>query len=250
MVTAFANDESQEARGHGARYSIRPLTTDDARVSARLHQEVLGEEFLARGGVGFLGLYHLAWCESPTGLALAAVDVGGEIIGVLLGALQPAAHYRFMARRRGIAMAARLLGHAATHPLFARELLATRAARYARGAVRLVSRRPGTARGPGHGPKEAEITHLMVAPGARRAGVARALVQEALRAAQAAELDQVVLVTPPELAASGFYLRLGWQPYGEVTSRSGEHFVRYKWPLARRVVAPGRDGGPTSCPAS
>ena len=246
MVTAFASGESQEARGDGARCSIRPLTADDARVSARLHQEVLGAEFLARGGVGFLGLYHLAWCESPAGLALAAVDAGGDVIGVLLSALQPAAHYRFMARRHGIAMAARLLGHAATHPLFARELLVTRAARYARGAVRVVSRRPGAARGPGRDLKEAEIAHLLVAPAARRAGVARALVQEALRAAEAAELDQVVLVTPPELAASGFYVHLGWQPYGEVTSRSGEHFVRYRWPLARPAVAPGRDGGPAS----
>jgi ribosomal protein S18 acetylase RimI-like enzyme len=250
VVTAFTSGESQEARGDGARYSIRPLSANDARVSARLHREVLGAEFLTRAGVGFLRLYHLAWCESPAGLALAAVDAGGDVIGVLLGALQPAAHYRFMARRHGIGMAARLLGRAATHPLFARELLATRAARYARGAVRLASRRPGAPRGPERGMKEAEITHLMVAPAARMAGVARGLVQEALRVAQAAGLDQVVLVTPPELAASGFYVHLGWQPYGEVTSRSGEHFVRYRWPLVRRAVAPGRDGGPASCPAS
>jgi N-acetylglutamate synthase-like GNAT family acetyltransferase len=201
-----------------------------------MHREVLGTEFLARGGERFLRLYHRAWCESPAGLALAAVDARGELAGVLLGTLEPALHYRWMARRHGFGLALRLLGHALAHPRFAKELLVTRAARYARGALRVIARRPGPTRGTAAQEKaaqekEGEITHLMVAPSARGAGIGKALVHEALRAAEAAGVDHLVLVTRPELAASGFYLHLGWLPYGELTSRSGEHFVRYKWSL-------------------
>jgi ribosomal protein S18 acetylase RimI-like enzyme len=223
---AVAGGEDERAQ---LSFEVRPLMALGARASAHLHREVLGAEFIARGGERFLRAYHRAWCESPAGLALGAVDGAGELVGVLLGTVQPAAHYRFMARRHGARLAFCLLGHAVTHPRFARELLATRAARYVRGALRVMARRPRPARAEAGQRKEGEITHLMVAPTARGAGVGRALLHAALRAAEATGLDQVVLVTPPELASSGFYLRLGWQPYGEVTSRSGEHFVRYKW---------------------
>jgi hypothetical protein len=47
-----------------------------------------------------------------------------------------------------------------------------------------------------------------------------------------ADLDELVLVTPPDLAAGTFYERLGWLPSGEVTSQSGEAFLRYRFPLA------------------
>lgn len=240
MAPAFVSSEGEEAAGPvGASFEVGPLSRSCTRASARLHLEVLGTEFLARGGERFLRLYHRAWCESPAGLALAAVDASGELAGVLLGTLEPAAHYRSMARRHGFGLALCLLGHALTHPRFAKELLVTRAVRYARGAVRVMARRPAPTRGtapeegPEEGPegKEGEITHLMVAPSARGAGVGKALVHEALRAAEAAGIEQVVLVTRPELASGGFYLHLGWLPYGEVTSRSGEHFVRYKWSL-------------------
>ena len=232
MAPAFVGTEGEEAaRPVGASFEVRPLARRCTRASARMHLEVLGTEFLARGGERFLRLYHRAWCESPAGLALAAVDASGELAGVLLGTLEPAAHYRCMARRHGLGLALWLLGHALTHPRFAKELLVTRAVRYARGALRVMARRPGPTRSTAPQEKEGEITHLMVAPSARGAGIGKALVHEALRAAEAAGIDHVVLVTRPELAASGFYLHLGWVPYGELTSRSGEHFVRYKWSL-------------------
>jgi hypothetical protein len=41
----------------------------------------------------------------------------------------------------------------------------------------------------------------------------------------------MVLVTPPDLAARGFYEHLGWIADGEMTSKSGEPFVRYRFAL-------------------
>ena len=90
---------------------------------------------------------------------------------------------------------------------------------------RLVSR--------GMAPKSGEITHLMVQQGLRGGGVGRALLEEARRAGQRAGLDEFVLVTPPDLVARDFYEHLGWRFAGELTSRSGEPFVRYRWPLTQ-----------------
>jgi ribosomal protein S18 acetylase RimI-like enzyme len=161
-----------------------------------------------------------------------------------------------MVRRHGLSLTFWLVVRAMTDTSFARELLATRLSRYVRGVVRILasgistalghtpspSRRSGppTASadqpgaipsGQGHlVPTIGEITHLMVQPD-RRGGVGRELLAQAGRAGNRAGLDEFVLVTPPDLAARAFYERLGWCFDGELTSRSGERFVRYRLPL-------------------
>ncbi|HEY5025466.1 MAG TPA: GNAT family N-acetyltransferase [Acidimicrobiales bacterium] len=76
-----------------------------------------------------------------------------------------------------------------------------------------------------------EITHLMVKPDMRGGGVGKELLAEACRVGQRSGLDDFVLVTPPDLAARAFYEHLGWHFAGELNSRSGEPFVRYRFPL-------------------
>jgi GNAT superfamily N-acetyltransferase len=228
--------------------SVRPLAPSDVRASSRLHGEVLHMEFLARCGPGFLRSYHRAWMASPDGLALAAVEGDGSLVGVLLGALRPASHFRFMVRRHGPVLAARLLLAALTRPSLARELVATRLLRYLRGLGRMAAgvlrRTPKTAgtaaagSGPPPGagvadssPQVGEVTHVMVSAVAQGAGAGRALMEEAQRVAAERGIDELVLVTPPDLAAGAFYEHLGWERDGTLTSRSGEAFVRYRLPL-------------------
>lgn len=85
-----------------------------------------------------------------------------------------------------------------------------------------------TARAGRTGPLSGEITHLGVDPNVAGQGVGRALVDAAVARAKQAGLDELVLVTPPDLPAGRFYQRLGWTESGRVTSRSGEIFVRYR----------------------
>jgi len=222
---------------------LRPLRPEEARASAELHREVLHMEFLSRCGRSFLECYHRAWIASPAGVAVAALDGEGALVGVLLGAIDPAAHFVHVFRRHGPALAARLLLYALTHPALARELVVTRGRRYAGGALRLLrARRAGTppARragtlpaGPGAGSaaQVGEVTHLMVSEVARGSGTGRALLAETERIARRAGLDELVLVTPPDLAARRFYEHLGWEADGSLHSRSGEAFVRYRRPL-------------------
>lgn len=194
-------------------------------------------EFLARCGPAFLRRYHQAWIQAPAAIGLAAVDADDEVVGVLLGAVDPAVHVAAMARRHGAALGVRLIVAAAGRPRLARDLVATRARRYARGLWRTLIRprlvaAPTTGEGPGRLPGIGEITHLLVAPSQQGGGVGRALVTAAVDEARRAGLEELVLVTPPDLQARGFYERLGWAADGEVTSRSGETFVRYRYRLA------------------
>jgi ribosomal protein S18 acetylase RimI-like enzyme len=247
--------------------AIRHLRPEEAEASARLHCDVLDMEFLARCGPKFLAAYHRSWIASPDGMALAALDSEQHLVGVLLGAVDPAAHYRQVLRHGGPALALRLLSRALVHPRLARELATTRSTRYARGLWRIarqaLSRRQTPATPPGRTPSPSpaaptqtagEITHLMVSPTAQNQGIGRSLLAEAERIGRAAGLTELVLVTPPEIAAQRFYKHLGWRLDGEVVSRSGERFVRFRLPITAAVTpgdeAPSRQPShPTQIPA-
>lgn len=214
--------------------AVRTLRREEATASAALHRRVLDMEFLARCGPAFLACYHRVWIASPAGLSLVATDDEGRLVGVLLGSLDPASHVRFMLRRGGWRLGLHLGAYAVVHPRLGREVLLTRGRRYARGLVRnLHGRNPGAPKAPAL-PVRAigEVTHLMVAPEAQGSGVGRALLVEAQRRSRAHGLDELVLVTPPDLAARRFYEHLGWHADGELESRSGEAFVRFRLPLA------------------
>lgn len=236
--------------GTGRTTTVRDLRPEEAPLSAAIHRQVLDMEFLARFGTGFLTAYHRAWIRSPAGLALAATDAEGVVCGVMLGSLDPAAHYDWLLRRAGVGLAARMAVYSLAHPTLARDLLATRATRYARAIwVRLAAKLRRAGGGGGNPPTESappraragEITHLMVAPEGRGGGYGRALVEETERRAAAAGVAELVLVTPPDLDARQFYEHLGWEPTGGMTSRSGEEFIRF-----RRVLPapPAEPAGP------
>jgi len=226
---------------------VRPLTVAHRTASARLHQEILDGEFLARFGPGFLRRYHRAWIDSPGGLALGAFDEEGVLVGVLLGAVDPSAHVAAMVLEHGVGLAGRLLVAAVVRPRLAHELAVTRGTRYASGLWRTMGRpavrrlacfhRPAIGGGfpspveARTGPRSGEVTHLLVVPAQQGRGVGRTLLHAAEELAQQAGLDELVLVTPPDQAARGFYERLGWSPDGALTSRSGEAFVRYRYRL-------------------
>lgn len=212
------------------RGSVRQIGPGDVASAAELHSRVLEVEFISRFGPAFLRSYYRAWISAPAGIALAVEDPGdGRLVGVLLGATHPRTHVAGMVRRFGLRLGAQMVWASLKRPALARDLILTRSARYARGLWRLAVARAGAAPFPGGA--AGEITHLLVDPAAQGRGVGKALVGAALEAGRAAGLDEMVLVTPPGEAANGFYKRLGWSADGTVVSRSGERFVRYRYPL-------------------
>lgn len=226
---------------------VRDLVESDLDAAVRLHQVVMSSEFLAGCGGSFLRAYYRVWMRSPAAIALAAVDDDDEIVGLLLGSVDPGLHYRSMVRRGWFSLAARLAFRALSRPPWGVELLQSRGVRYVRALLRMVPRiqRLGVSSAaaeavvaaPVGEPRVAEITHLMVAPSTRGQGAGRRLVEEACRRARTARAARVVVVTPPGWAAEVFYAHLGWERVGELTSASDERFVRYELPLPVAAVA-------------
>lgn len=222
--------------------TVRPLGPGDVDAAVALHLDALGDEFISRFGAGFLSRYYQAFAASPHGLVLVAVDdASGELGGLLLGNLDPAAHYRAVVRDAGPSLALAMLGHALRHPRTGWELVRTRGRRYAGGLARMAWRRLGSAARPsssspssspssvgGPGPTTGEVTHVAVGTAYRRRGIGAVLVDRAIEVATSAGLARLELVTPADDAgAQSFYDRTGWERDGTVVSRSGERFVAY-----------------------
>ena len=202
----------------------------DAAVT--LHLEVLDMEFLSRFGPSFMRAYYRAWIDSPGAIGLAAIDDQGVLLGVLLGASDPANHVRAMVRHHGVTLGTKLVAYALVHPPLAKDLIVTRGWRYTRGVARLVKShlsKKSTSGSVTVGPVVGEITHVLVGPSAQGQGAGRALVEESVRVAREAGVQELELVTPPDLVARYFYERLGWRASGAMRSRSGESFLRYRY---------------------
>lgn len=229
--------------------SVRPLRPADLPGAVALHEQELDSQFVVRFGPRFLRRYYRAYLDSPYGLALAAVSTAAEapatadgaVLGVLLGAVHPRAHYAHLVRHDGAALAGRMALGALARPPLAVELLRTRGRRYARGTVRLLvnRRRPGAEPGqnaaaPG-APRAtfaAEVTVVVVSPQARGRGVGRALLDAAAAAAQVAGASRLELVTlAGEGSAARFYERLGWQRTTGVIEHAGESYLRFELTL-------------------
>ncbi len=220
---------------------VRQLRPADIPEAARLHAAVLEVEFVSRAGVPFLETYYQAWSGAEAGIALVAVAPDGSLAGLLLGATDSAGHSAAMVRNHGRQLTIGLVRAAIRNPRFGRELVRTRAGRYVKGVARVVRRdRSAPAAGSAAEPI-GEVTHLLVAPHWQGRAVGPTLLAAAEELAAGAGLHQLELVTPvDDVRARRFYERRGWSPAGEVTSSSGEDFVRY-----RRQLDPG-DGSPTA----
>ncbi|NNN00804.1 MAG: GNAT family N-acetyltransferase [Acidimicrobiaceae bacterium] len=210
---------------------IEPLGDRDVVEAAQLHRVVLDMEFLSRFGPRFMRTYYRAWIHSPGGLALVARERDGALLGVLLGASDPALHVRAMVRDHGLGLAGSIAARALTSPPLAKDLIITRARRYLRGLYRLALKRRATSSAgsnDGTGRRVGEITHVLVDPGARSRGVGRELVAAAVALVREAGVQELTLVTPPDMDARHFYERLGWFQEGSMQSQSGEEFLKFR----------------------
>ena len=207
------------------------MVCEDIAAAALLHRQILDMEFLSRFGPGFMRTYYRAWLGASDAIALVALDSREAVVGVLLGATDPTNHVRAMVRRDGVRLSVALATYALVHPSLARDLVVTRGWRYLRGVTRIVVARlrPRATTTSGAGPRVGEITHVLVGPEMQGLGVGRALLEAAIGEARASRVAELVLVTPPDLAARHFYERLGWRPEGAMQSRSSEEFLRFRY---------------------
>ncbi|WP_054970883.1 GNAT family N-acetyltransferase [Alicyclobacillus ferrooxydans] len=222
-------------------------------AAVRMHRAIFPDEFIVSLGQRFLRRYYHAFSESPYGVVLVAVR-GKDVVGGLLGSVDPVQHYRRLTRRHGSTLALSLLMSALARPKVAKALVETRLKRYVLGVLRQLS--PARHQPPAQSaesaspspaessanetslnhlpadPRVGEITHLFVDPELRGLGIGAKLVSVYEEKARHSGVDCVELVTLPfeEGGAGRFYERLGWRVKSSITSRSGESFELYeKW---------------------
>lgn len=202
---------------------IRPVGAGDARACASLHANGLSG-FFVELGPAFLRAYHRAFGASPEAVALVAV-VRGRVVGTITGVVRPQAHMRWMLQRRGIALAAIALLSLPVHPRAGWRFIGSRMRRYAAGWRR---HRSGHA---GNGPPaedRAVLSHVVVAGGARGAGLGERLVAAFLERARRAGAERFTLTTlDGHAGAGGFYERLGWRRQGARSNADGTSMAVY-----------------------
>jgi ribosomal protein S18 acetylase RimI-like enzyme len=236
----------------GAVLEIREATRRDLRATARIHRAELPAGFFAALGTAFLRRYHASFLASPFGVALVAVDHArdGAPVGFLVGTLRNRAHYRWVLRRCGPQLGARLLVGLAARPRLAWFFLRTRAGRYLRWIGRyplrgLADRRRASS--PRRTPEArsedelppapiAVLTHVAVDPTARGLGAGRRLVDAFVERATADVAAEVRLVTEAGGAANGFYERLGWTAAAARPNADGAAVREYRKPLRGRAA--------------
>lgn len=153
--------------------------------------------------------YHRSFDASPFGVAIAAVDSSGTLLGFLVGTFEDGAHYRWVVR----SFAWRLVPSAAVglvrRPLRAWRFARTRLRRYARGATKLAGATPPK---PDGAIAVGSLTHVAVAPAGRGRGVGTALVDAFVAGARQSGAGRVQAKTVAGAdGAAGFYTSLAWR---------------------------------------
>lgn len=226
------------ARGRkndAATFEIRSLTARDARFAGILHAEQLPHGLFGRLGAGFLEPYYRAFTASPHAVARIAL-LNGRPVGVLVGTLDDAEHYRWMLRHRGLGLGLWGLTALALRPRELVRFARTRSRRYARGVVKLLWPAPSrpttgpTSPAPAVQPasQTAVLTHVCVAAWGQGMGVGGALVDDFLQQAHHRGASRARLMTlADERGAGAFYRQRGWQNGETVCNLDGDRFACY-----------------------
>ena len=206
---------------------VRPLARVELRQAATLQGRELPREFLSRLGPRFLACYYEAFVDSPYAAALAVADPEtGELDGVFIATFDTRAHYSYLVRHQGLALAGHAVLQALWRPALAQEFLRTRLVRYARGLIRsLVYKSKVSHR---ETEKVGFPTYIVVRGDRHGRGTGVALFRAYEKMARRFGLDRLELVTRPGAAGAGpFFAKLGYDHAGERVSRSGERYAFY-----------------------
>lgn len=184
------------------------LTVDDVAELARVHLAAQPDSELGRYGIEVVRRSYLWQFEGPHDLTAIGVRANGQIQGFLIGGVFRGSTTGFVKREWRL-LVLRVLRHpsavlhagARSRMALAVRLLAGRGAPRAADPALAVDRSFG-------------VLSIAVDPGARSAGLGRAIMDAAERIARADGYDQMHLtVDPGNRQAIAFYERCGWVPW-------------------------------------
>ena len=218
-------------RDSGSRVlKLRTLSYRDLPFASDLHTRCLGHGLFPALGPMFLRAYLRTFVTSPHAVGFIA-ECDDAPVGFLVGVLDEQAHYRYVVRRRGLALGAAAAASLVVRPRVAWWFARTRGLQYARGFVRLAGRGKPSVTASGS-VQQAVLTHVAVSPAARTNGVGSLLVNDFASHARLAGLQSARLVTKAgDDGAGRFYEKLGWRKADEIVDRDDLRWTRYTLPI-------------------
>ena len=194
-------------------FTVEALAAADVDAVVRVHLRAFPEFFLSFLGPRFLRVFYGSFPDDPIGLAYVARAPSGEVLGAVVGPLNPQGYFRRLLARRWWA--------------------------FCSASAVAVLRRPGIIpklcravfyRGdsPPGGPR-ALLSSVAVAPEAQGMGVGRSLVERWVAGARARGARGCFLTTDAQgnESVNAFYRKLGWKVEATYSTPEGRSMNRY-----------------------
>lgn len=200
---------------HQTDFQIAPLVPDDVDSVVALHLRAFPNFFLSFLGPRFLREFYLSFLRDPVGMAFVARNQLGEVVGAIVGPVDPRGFFGRLLRRRwwafSLASVTALLRRPSSAPRLARAL-------FYRGEAPT-------------GPVRALLSSIAVSPDAQGKGVGRALVQCWLDEAQSRGARGCFLTTDAENndLVNRFYRSQDWKLESAYTTPDGRKMNRYEY---------------------
>ena len=192
---------------------IRTMGARDVEAAVRIHLEGFPSFFLSFLGSRFLRKFYRSFLADPVGMALVACDPAGEVLGVVVGCMDPRGYFTRLLRRRWWSFCLASLGAVARRPSCVPRLF--RAVRY-RGEA------PS-------GPVRALLSSIVVSPAAQGRGVGKLLIRAWVEEGRRRGASGCYLTTDADgnEAVNSFYQKTGWVLESSYVTREGRRMNRY-----------------------
>lgn len=193
--------------------SIRNLIRADVEAVVAIHMRAFPTFFLTVLGARFLREFYTSFLLDPVGRGFVAVDHDGQVLGAVVGPLQPSGYFRRLVRRRWWAFALSSFAAVIKKPGNVGRLL---------GAAFYRGESPS-------GPVRALLSSIAVDPAAQGRGVGRLLVERWVKEVRAMGVSGCYLTTDAEKndRVNAFYCELGWWLESTYQTREGRQMNRY-----------------------
>jgi GNAT superfamily N-acetyltransferase len=176
---------------------LEPLASRHIEQAVCVHLLAFPGFFLSFLGPRFLREFYASFLADPVGIGFVALSSSGDVIGAVLGPLNPQGYFGRLLRRRWWAFCLASIGAVGRHPACLKRLL--RAVFY-RGEV------PS-------GPVRALLSSISVSPSAQGHGVGKALIHRWVEETRQRGANGCYLTTDAEGNddINAFYQRIGWR---------------------------------------
>jgi GNAT superfamily N-acetyltransferase len=198
---------------------LEPLTLEQVDFVVSLHLNAFPNFFLSCLGPRFLREFYVSFLMDPVAMAFVGHDERDEVVGAIVGPLDPRGFFSRLLRRRWWAFCRASLATALSRPSTVPRLV--RALTY-RGDLP-------------EGPVRALLSSVAVSPSAQGRGVGKALVLRWLEEARRRGASGCYLTTDADNndAVNRFYRSMGWKLESAYTTPQGRKMNRYVYDFDR-----------------